>query len=54
MTRAGQLLRLTPNPIKEIAMEVGYSDPFYFSLRFKRHTGLSPKAFREKPGAILH
>lgn len=48
MGRARQLLRFTPNPIKEIAAETGYSDPFYFSLRFKRHTGLSPREFRKK------
>lgn len=47
LDRARQLLRLTPNPIQEIAAEVGYPDPFYFSLRFKRHTGHSPRAYRQ-------
>lgn len=47
LDRARHLLRITQNPIKEIAMEVGYNDPFYFSLRFKTHTGMSPKRFRQ-------
>lgn len=47
MNRARQLLRLTPNPIQDIAAEVGYPDPFYFSMRFKRHTGKCPRAFRQ-------
>ncbi|MFA7342909.1 MAG: helix-turn-helix domain-containing protein [Terrimicrobiaceae bacterium] len=47
LDRARHLLRITQNPIKEIAADVGYSDPFYFSLRFKRHTGVSPKRFRQ-------
>ncbi len=47
MNRARQLLRLTPNPVQHIAAEVGYADPFYFSMRFKRHTGKCPRAFRQ-------
>src|SRR5579872_2159591 len=40
--RAKQLLELTPRTIQDVAVEVGYNSPFYFSQRFKRHTGLSP------------
>jgi len=47
LDRARQLLRITQNPIKEIAMEIGYPDPFYFSLRFRRYTGMSPRQFRK-------
>jgi len=48
MNRARQLLRFTQNSIQEVAAETGYSDPFYFSLRFKQHAGLSPRAFRNE------
>jgi YesN/AraC family two-component response regulator len=33
--------------ISEIARAVGFSDSFYFSRVFKRHTGLSPSEFRK-------
>ena len=32
-------------PIKEIAWQVGYSDPYYFSRQFKQRTGVSPQQF---------
>lgn len=34
--------------ISEIAYSVGFEDPLYFSKFFKKHTGLSPKAFRNE------
>jgi len=34
--------------IKEIAFQLGYEDPYYFSRIFKIHTGLSPKHFRNR------
>lgn len=33
--------------IKEIALELGYSDPYYFSRVFKRIMKMSPKAYKE-------
>jgi YesN/AraC family two-component response regulator len=33
--------------IQQIAEQVGYHDPFYFSRDFKRHTGVSPKGLSE-------
>lgn len=33
---------------KQIAFELGFSEQAYFSRFFKRHTGLSPEAFRRK------
>ena len=45
--RAKQLLTMTSLSIKEISREVGYETQFYFSLRFKRQTGKSPKSYRE-------
>ena len=33
--------------IKEICFELGFEDPAYFTRFFKKHTGLSPQAFKE-------
>lgn len=33
--------------IKEIASNVGYSDPYYFSRLFKKMVGMSPKQYRD-------
>lgn len=46
LNRACQLLGMTSLSIKEVAAEVGFDDPFYFSARFRRRLGQSPKAFR--------
>ena len=50
LSRARRLLELTPRPVAAIAAEVGYENPFYFSLRFKQATGLSPREYRKKHG----
>lgn len=34
--------------IQEIALSVGYNDPFYFSKLFKSNTGLSPRDYRQE------
>ncbi|MGG6309425.1 helix-turn-helix domain-containing protein [Paenibacillus macerans] len=49
MQRAGQLLDLTGLSVKEIAGEVGMSDPYYFSRLFKKITGYSPTEYRRIP-----
>ena len=36
----------TSNQVKEIAYHLGYEDTSYFIRFFKKHTGLSPEAFR--------
>jgi AraC family transcriptional regulator of arabinose operon len=46
LERAKQLLALTADSVKEVAYKVGFSSAFYFSLRFKRYTGKSPKRWR--------
>ncbi|PRX09568.1 UNVERIFIED_ORG: AraC family transcriptional regulator [Martelella mediterranea] len=46
MERAKTLLRETEQPIIEISMAVGYDSPGHFAQVFRRHTGLSPTAYR--------
>ena len=49
MDWAKQLLRETSLKNYEIAEKVGFSDPHYFSIAFKKSTGLTPKEYsREK------
>jgi hypothetical protein len=40
------LLRASHWSIGEIAEEVGYANPFYFSTRFRRYFGCSPTHYR--------
>lgn len=46
MQRARELLRSTALKSFEIADQVGYSDPHYFSYVFRKHTGQSPTEYR--------
>lgn len=46
--RAKRLLEYTRYSLQEIADELGFSSPFYLSLRFKRWFGLSPRAYRKQ------
>ncbi|MBA2481585.1 MAG: arabinose operon transcriptional regulator AraC [Planctomycetes bacterium] len=48
LARAKDLLEVTAEPVQDIAAHVGFDDPFYFSVRFRRHTGMSPRAFRKR------
>ena len=48
LRRAGDLLALSRRTIGEIAEEVGFMNPFYFTLRFKKYTGENPRAFRQR------
>jgi AraC-like DNA-binding protein len=45
--RACELLDSTDMQIKDIAYEVGYEDPFYFTRLFTSAVGASPRAYRE-------
>ena len=45
MDRAKQLLRQTSLKNYEIAEKVGFSDPHYFSIAFKKMTGKTPKEY---------
>ena len=44
--QACRLLDLTDKPVKVVAIETGYSDPYYFSRVFKKIMGLSPEKYR--------
>ena len=46
--RAKKLLRETDKSSGEIAQEVGYKDPHYFSYVFKKKSGCSPREYRSK------
>lgn len=47
MRRAGDLLLKTQKSISEIAYEVGYSIPKYFSKHFKEEFGILPSEYRK-------
>ncbi|MFC7624186.1 helix-turn-helix domain-containing protein [Microlunatus sp. GCM10028923] len=46
MARARELLATTTAGVREIAGEVGYDDPFYFSRQFRAVHGCSPTTYR--------
>jgi two-component system response regulator YesN len=46
INKAKELLRTTALRSSDIAYQVGYNDPHYFSSVFKKNTGLSPIEFR--------
>jgi two-component system response regulator YesN len=48
INKAKELLRMTMLRSAEIADQVGYNDPHYFSSVFKKNTGLSPIQFRSQ------
>ncbi|MDD2710947.1 MAG: helix-turn-helix transcriptional regulator [Verrucomicrobiae bacterium] len=45
---AGQMLRMSFLSVKQIASELGYKNPKYFSTCFRRMTGVSPKQYRKR------
>ncbi len=50
MQKAKKLLLDSQLSIKEIAVRVGYPDPFHFSKSFKNAVGMSPAQYREQRG----
>jgi two-component system response regulator YesN len=48
MAKAKELLKLTDLKSYEIAHKVGFNDPHYFSVTFKKATGDSPTEYRNK------
>lgn len=48
MEAAQDLLRYTEMSCRQIAEMLGFADEFYFSRRFKQHSGQPPRAFRRE------
>lgn len=46
VSEAKRLLTYEKFIVKEVAYKLGFSDPFYFSNFFKKHTGTSPKSYQ--------
>ncbi len=46
MQKASQLLDFSDHSIKDIAATFGFDDPYYFSRRFRKTIGVSPKNYR--------
>ncbi|MBK1897638.1 AraC family transcriptional regulator [Chryseobacterium paridis] len=47
VSEAKRLLLYEKLSVKEIAYQLGFNDPFYFSNFFKKHTSLSPKDYQK-------
>lgn len=50
--RAKHLLHHTGHTVKEIAEQVGYSDPFVFSRMFKKIEGVAPQFYRSRKAEL--
>lgn len=48
MTKAMELLRNSDLKTYEVAERIGFSNPQYFSVCFKKHTGYSPSDFKKQ------
>lgn len=49
LREAARLLLTTNLRIREVATASGFMDAFYFSARFRKHYGQSPRAYRQSP-----
>ena len=47
LKRAAQFLDNTDYSISEIVYEVGFTNPSYFTKRFKQQFGVSPKDYKK-------
>jgi AraC-like DNA-binding protein len=48
MEKAADWLKEGKKPVSEIAYDLGFNDPAYFSRVFKKYFGIAPKEFRMK------
>ena len=46
LRQAARLLEHTVDDVGAISREVGFGSPYYFSLQFRRHFGMSPRQYR--------
>ena len=49
LRQAARLLEHSTLSVSEIAAEVGFESPFYFSRQFRQQFGVSPTAYRAQP-----
>jgi AraC family transcriptional regulator of arabinose operon len=49
LRRAQELLVSTLLPIRDVAREVGFENPYHFSTRFSKYIGKSPRHYRRQP-----
>ncbi len=45
---AARLLREDSRPVKTVAEEAGFPDPFHFTKMFRHHYGIPPAAYRNE------
>jgi AraC family transcriptional activator of pobA len=48
MTEAARLLAFTQQSISQVAYQVGFNDPSYFSRRFRLIQGLTPSQYKKR------
>lgn len=48
INKAKELLKNKEIKLYEISLDVGYKNPDYFTIQFKKHVGMTPSEFREK------
>lgn len=54
LEEARKELSVSGKSIKEIAIDLGYNDPYYFSRLFKKISGMSPEAYRQQVFRFLN
>ena len=47
-SEAKRLLTYQNLTVKEVAYELGFNDPFYFSNFFKKYANVSPKLYQQQ------
>jgi len=52
LTEAKRQLAFSDQPVSDIAYDLTYADPSHFVRCFRRGTGLTPRAFREKANRL--
>ena len=50
LERAKELLTKSSMKLADIAMEIGYNEPNYFSHVFRKYEGMTPKEYRNRYG----
>lgn len=52
ITQARLLLRETKEPISEIGEKIGYPDPTYFGVVFRKYEGIAPSDYRKRNNTL--